>query len=359
MKIGIIYGFHKFPPKSGGDVHFYQLVKNLVAIGNEVHLFEWNYHPDAVVWKYSKINLLRFIYSVDALYVRLTWGYTDRYIFLKLLRPWVPLFLEINAPLEETPKDKTESNKFNMLIKLLRRWADGVIVVSNALAEYVRKELFRKGDKSICVIPNGSDPDMFSVSLKENLLREDTINIFWMGSAKYPWHGIDIIKQLARRLRRDKKIKFTLLCNPEYIPQDLLDGENVEVVGEVGYLDVPSYLKQADICLCLYDKWFYSKFKYGFYNSPLKLYDYMAAGKPIIATDIGQISEVIRHRENGMLTSNDIDEIERFIFELADNPDFGKKIGDTASDYIKWRYNWRKVAVSTDQFISAVREKRY
>jgi glycosyltransferase involved in cell wall biosynthesis len=61
---------------------------------------------------------------------------------------------------------------------------------------------------------------------------------------------------------------------------------------------MPSILNQFDIALAPYPA-----LDHAFYFSPLKLFEYMACGLPVVAADLGQISDVVTHRKTGMLYS--------------------------------------------------------
>ena len=98
---------------------------------------------------------------------------------------------------------------------------------------------------------------------------------------------------------------FILVTGESLVPLPVLS--NVLLLRQMSYRDLPHYLAAADACLCLYKP--YDWLSYGFYGSSLKLFDYMAAGKPVIASDMGQLSKVIRHGVNGLLVPNDIEEI--------------------------------------------------
>ena len=352
MKIGMIYSYHKYPPKSGGDVHFYQLVKNISKLGHDVFVFYWNEHPDANVLSYSKKELLRFIYSIDALYIRITWSYLDKYILLKLMRPTLPLFIEVNAPYEEI--ERRNINKYWAKKSFLHRFSfliNGIFVVSKNMKQYMNNYL--KG-KKVFVVPNGSDPDMFKGATKDFI--KEPLNIFWMGSSKYPWQGLKLIENLAKRVNRvnllaNQKIKFTLLTDKKYLPDSLLSNPYFDILDEVSYLSVPNYLKEADICLCLYNIDYYKKLETGFYNSPLKLFDYMSSAKLVIGSDIGQISEVIQNYYDGLLTNNKIEDLLNKIEWLLNNKDKIVELGKNAREkIIKW-YNWERVAKDTIAFI--------
>jgi glycosyltransferase involved in cell wall biosynthesis len=132
--------------------------------------------------------------------------------------------------------------------------------------------------------------------------------------------------------------------------------KNLLVLRQVPYFDLPHYLAPADACLCLYKE--YTWLEYGFYNSSLKLFDYMAAGKPVIASAMGQIKTVIRDGINGLLVGNDVQSIINGILELKQNPAKRRLFGDNAREDIISFYNWDRVAQQTEEVLMSVCNRR-
>jgi glycosyltransferase involved in cell wall biosynthesis len=80
---------------------------------------------------------------------------------------------------------------------------------------------------------------------------------------------------------------------------------------------------------------------------PLKLFDYMAAGKPIICSNLPVIQEVVSHGRNALLCApTDVTAWAEALHLLRDNPDFGAKIGADALETFERRYSWDARALS-------------
>lgn len=217
--------------------------------------------------------------------------------------------------------------------------------------------------KKCTIIPNGSDANLFSPANKEiGLYKEDDtyFKIFWMGSGRHPWHGINTIISVANNLlHNDPAIKFILMTKKEHLNNSLPD--NVVIIDEIEHTQVPKYVASADVCLCLYDKDFYKKTfpLTGFFGSSLKLFDYMASGKPIIASNLGQISTIIKNGENGLLTDNSINDVSQKILQLKNDNNLREKLGNNAREDIIKHWNWKRVAGETTTFLQEIiNEKR-
>ena len=89
--------------------------------------------------------------------------------------------------------------------------------------------------------------------------------------------------------------------------------------------------------------------------SPLKLYEYMAAGKAIVASSSGQIAEVIHDGENGRLvTPGKIDELAKVIVRLLNNPDERKWIGKNAHKQAVEKHSWDRYIKRLEEIYHSV-----
>ncbi|MBS3064671.1 MAG: glycosyltransferase, partial [DPANN group archaeon] len=105
---------------------------------------------------------------------------------------------------------------------------------------------------------------------------------------------------------------------------------------------VPSIIGTATICLALFDSKNYLPFqKFGYFYSPIKVHEYKACGKPVIASDIGNLKELVKNNVNGFLVNeSDIDEISSAIIKLLKNKKLRAKMGGTNRKEVLETYNW-------------------
>jgi len=363
MKIGFFY-LQTYPPASGYSPHGYHLIKNLVKRGHTVISCIGDGNPDCANYPRSKWGAIQVAREADVLYIRvLCTSPLERATLLKLLRPYsLPVVWEVNAPVEELralmPGDPFIEGKIvkeNRRRKFFSQFVDAAIGVSDVLKDYCRGYL---GIKRSFSIPNGSDPELFDPEKAQKTVLDKFPHLYkvlWAGDALNPWQGVNIILEVARRIAQiDKDIIFIFLTRSDYL-FPLLD--NIMVLKEMSYLKLPHYLFSSDLCLCLYNE--YNWLTYGFYGSSLKLFDYMAAARPVIASDMGQISQVIHDGVNGFLTGNKIDEIVDRILWLKNNRQRSEEMGREARKEVIRYYNWNRVAEETEKVLQEVsREKR-
>ena len=377
MNIGYVYGFDSHPCKGGGAIHVHNLITELTELGCKIHTFTPESNPRCKIYNQDKAGVDKFISNIDLLYIRIDgWYLSHSKLKLELMDQFKPkpIVWEINSSAEEMIFRNHQSilkNKFSILKKIkayrkLRRvkkdvrkdeefrclYAKNVssaCCVSSALAEYAKRKL---KISSCNVIPNGSNPIFFSPEKKNDHVYNDCpehFKVLYAGDSRWPWQGFPIITKLANyALKHDQQILFIILDNsPDPKP---MNQDNLRLISQVPYSNVPEYIASADVCLCIYDDFKWSSL--GFHLSPLKLFDYLSCGKPVIGSNFGQISEIIEDGENGFLTSNNVEEIYQKIKFLKDNKQSLKRMGSIAREKVKSQLSWHHTAQQTYKVFS-------
>ncbi|MBA4373995.1 MAG: hypothetical protein C0402_14185 [Thermodesulfovibrio sp.] len=334
---------------SGGSVHVSQVAENLIKGG---HLLFTNLpsEPGPFI-KLTRRDFLNRGEEIGVFYIRIDGGsHNDELTLLRMSNAYAPCVWEVNAPLEELRtlgKSEELLRKSNMRRKKLARLVDAAICVSDEMAEYARDEL---GIKEIFVVPNGSDTERFSPEKRDEAIYDRSrYKVLWSGSPNYGWQGLNIVRELARKCR-DKGIDDLLFI----VTADGVSTDNIHYLGHIPYAEMPRYIASADLGLCLYgDIDYYRKF----YFSPLKLYDYMASGIPVIGTKAGQIKMVIEEQRNGLLTDNAIDDLIDKIQFLKKNSALAVEMGTRGRQAVLEKYNWGNVAIRTESILTGVIER--
>jgi glycosyltransferase involved in cell wall biosynthesis len=358
MKIGFFYPDY-YPVSASASVHGYQLARGLINKGHKLLTCTEDKNPECIHYPTTKVGCFKLMRDADILYIRLM-NYFEHTVMWKLVKPFrLPVVWEINAPLEERMGFATESTRADLLdeIRLQNRkrrfyscFVDGAICVSEEMRKYARN--FLKIRNAYCV-PNGSDPKLFNPN---NTVQQRPASwknkfiVLWAGNPVLPQQAIKLMQSVAQKiLYIDKEIMFVFISSESEFefPQE----ENIAVLSKVNYLSMPSYINNADLCLCLYNSFEWSG--YGCYISPLKLFDYMACAKPVIASNIGQMTTVIEDNVNGMLTDNGVEDIIDKILECKKNPKKAQALGKQARKTVLDYYNWDRVANQTEDILLA------
>jgi len=347
MKIGFFYPEY-YPVTSSASVHGFNIARRLVAKGHELLSATGDKNPECTKYNKSKLGMLELIRDADVLYVRVT-DYFEHVAIWKMLRPFsLPVVWEINAPVEERyafrDKDEHKIAALNSRRKFYARFVNTAICVSQNMQFYAQD--FLKIRNSYYV-PNGSDPEMFTPDDNEGRMRK-SFNVLWAGNPALPQQAMHTMFDVASLMQNtDPGVKFIFIsADRDY---DFPQQDNIEVIKNVNYLNMPAHIKRADVCLCLYNNYDWSQ--WGFYNSPLKLFDYMSCAKPVIASRMGQIIEIIDEGVNGILTGDNPDEITTAIKKCRDDHTFARSLGENARGKIINQYNWDKAADKIEQVL--------
>ena len=106
------------------------------------------------------------------------------------------------------------------------------------------------------------------------------------------------------------------------LPPDL-----ILYAGQVPPADVPGYLRAFDVCTMPFP-W---TEHFAYYASPMKLFEYMASGSPVLATDLPSTAEILRDGENGLLVPpGDVDALAGALRRLRDDPALGERLAAQA-----------------------------
>jgi glycosyltransferase involved in cell wall biosynthesis len=264
----------------------------------------------------------------------------------------VPLLLELNAPLA-TEQAVYRGNGLSELFQRSEQWtltrADAVLAVSAALRDYV---ISSGVDAShVHVVPNGVDPELFAPRPRDPEVRKRfQLNggpvLGFIGGLR-PWHGADALPALVERLLpRHRDLRLVIVGNGPLrsaIEQDLaVRGLHEQAVftGSIPHDEVSMLAAEFDVALVPY-----TKPEHDFYFSPLKLFESMACGVPVVATAIGQIQEIVRDQETGLLCPpGDLTAMAAACDRLLNDADLRRRLGQAAADEVRGRYTWQRNA---------------
>ncbi len=168
--------------------------------------------------------------------------------------------------------------------------------------------------------------------------------VLFIGSMSY-WHGAYFFAKAAKRiLKKRKDVKFVLIGKGrefEKIKKEIRGFEkNIILTGGVDDSKISEYLQLADICVAPFESKKYPPLKkYGFYWSPIKLWDYMKAGKPIISSKIAK--RIVDEKIGLTFKEGDLKDFENKIIYLIENEELRKRMSKEAQK--KWKENnWKE-----------------
>jgi glycosyltransferase involved in cell wall biosynthesis len=359
VKIGFLHKVNTTPPKSGGSVHTYQVSQYLANKGYELLALDNEQGPQFSArfpknWK----GLRSLVRESDLLYCRVDGraGWELISAIPGFIPSHKPVIWEINATLDELkvlPEPSRLRDRCGTVLRSLSApRANAALCVSAPLVQYAKD----MGIGSVTLTPNGSDPSMFSPTLRDPSVfpgLENHFRVVWAGSTSYSWHDFKTMLDCATYLKTiDSEIGFAVVGDRPNLPDTEIP-DNVVFYPSVPYLEVPKYFAAADVGLCLYRAITWSR--YGFFFSPLKLFDYAASGVPVLYTDVPELDRVANSL--GMKVAEaDVQGLANKILKLKRDRDLHRQLGNKARASVLSYYNWTRVGQQTERVIQSVTE---
>jgi len=351
MKIAYLNARYNKNHTGGGSVHVEQFVTHTLALGHDL----WGWQSDSSAIHAIPTNLfkrIRTLRGMDVFYVRIDialpsearWGMPPkRWLYNAPLMVW-----EFNTH----PNYVSARSRFTIdsdeSINTFRKYAPGcdlAVCVSDALADFVRDEL---GIKNVLVVPNGSDPDLFRPDVEPVARMKaytDYFNVVWIGSGKEKWHDLELLRQAATTLCEnypDENIAFHLI-GPDLIGVMADMPANVFYWGAQPYQQLPAWLSAMQVGLVLYQPGSAE------YNSPLKLFDYMASGLCVLSTPSRFMTELSKElKQPGLVVPfGNADCLAAELINLYLDAEFRHRLGARARKLVIERYNWSRAVGDT------------
>jgi glycosyltransferase involved in cell wall biosynthesis len=267
--------------------------------------------------------------------------------------------LEVNAPIVDYPGSTKAVIDRLLLVQPLRRWRDWQCAAADLIVT-----------PSVKIIPDhvpaarifrtewGADTERFRPGGAR--ARGNTVAVF--AGAFRAWHGavhlVQAIQRLRARGRRD--INALLIGDgPELrtVRNAAAGVDGVTFTGALPHAQVPALLASADIGVAPFDVSAHPSLAHEFHWSPLKVFEYMASGLPVVAPRIPRLTEIIEDGREGVLyDASDVDGLARALEQLADSPGRGE-LGMAARRRAVADFSWQSHCRHLDQALRAVRER--
>ena len=384
--VKILY-HHRTLSKDGQDVHIAELTAAMKRLGHEVIFVGPAAAGDPGAGEDTNITatlkrlipgavyeLLELTYTVIA-YRRLREAYLrhkpdvlyERYNLHLLAGVWlharqgVPFLLEVNAPLVH------ERSRFGGLaLRRLATWAensawraaDYVLPVTDQLADFVRRA--GVAEDRIRIIPNGINPDRFAIGddapARRELGLENKVVLGFTGYMR-SWHGLSWVVDMIADLKRDDLHLLLVGDGParpelEALARERGVSDHLTFLGVIARDRIGHYVSAFDVAL---------QPQAVPYASPLKLFEYMALGRAIVAPDQANIREVLTDGENALLFDpKDAGGFRDAVLKLCEDQALRQSLGAAARQTIEdrdmtWDGNARRVAELADGLVAVRR----
>jgi glycosyltransferase involved in cell wall biosynthesis len=216
----------------------------------------------------------------------------------------------------------------------------GLIVAITTELRRLVSERHARSAETIAVIPDGT-----SVQPASTCRRPYGRAVYYVGQL-YPWKGVDTLIHAAAA---DPESHYVIIGGTEEessgepdidrlqkLARDLDVADRVRFTGWVPYRDVPRLLRDAAVTVIPLPDTAFGRY----FTSPLKLFDYMAAGVPIVASDLPSLRDVLRHESNALLVPpGDHLAFAHAIRRLRANPALSRRLAEQAQRDVQ-QYSW-------------------
>ena len=340
----------RVPGEKGASMHLMSITHALAAIGHDVQLIAVGGHgaapsglaemhllphPGRAEGLQRELNKLAFVehvasemaevvqsFAPDIIYERLSlFGSAGAALAARV--PYCRHVVEVNSLLAEE-----ESEWRGLHLAPLAGRVERAVLEQAHLAVAVSDEVAAKiasaAPAARCaVVANGAEVELFRHLPSPDQARRDLglpqrVPMAAFVGALRPWHGVDLaIEAIARTddlhlvVAGDGPIRPTLLTHAA----DLGVWGRVHFLGHVDHARVVATLAAADVAIAPYPE--LSSFSF----SPLKLYEYLAAGVPVVASAIGQIPAALGHGQWGTLVPpGDVDALAAAMSDATTDP---------------------------------------
>jgi glycosyltransferase involved in cell wall biosynthesis len=373
----VYYG--SFNTKSGSNVHILELFRNLKKY-TDIMLFApgqksvdrtllgIKYVPVIdnkylVQPSYEFMLLFYLLYSCikhkpDVLYLRQNSFPFFPIILCKILK--IPSVVEVNGivldELKVNPGSKSLAYRvFSYLAlnseRLNYRHCDRIISVTDKLRDELLR-LYSIPESKISVINNGANTDLFKPLDREQVrprLKMDTSKryVCFVGHLA-AWQGVEFLIHAAPLiLEKFSDIRF-LIVGDGVMKDRLMEmtsksdiSDKFIFTGRVPYEDVPLYINAADVCVAPFIKERNSKIGL----SALKTYEYLACGKPIVASNIPGVVDLIELSGGGIpVPPENPEELAAAVIKLLSDEHIRNIMGERGRRYVIENHSWDGVA---------------
>jgi glycosyltransferase involved in cell wall biosynthesis len=354
----------RVPGTLGGSVHVEAVARGLARLGHEVHVATQPggaWPPGPIHWHPMRPPLGR---------QQLRWTRTgaiaelaraaradlimERYYnfagegVLAADRLGIPAVLEVNAPVIDFPGSAKARLDRALLVRPMERWRNRLCRLASLFVTPTADILPSWVDRArILEVEWGADVDHFRPDATGPIAFEkDPSRIVAVFAGAFrSWHGVGHLAAALARLHASGDRRFGAVFigdGPERpaAERGVRGVPGITFTGAIRHDLLPAYLARADIGVAPFDALRHRPLRLGFYWSPLKIFEYMAVGLPVVAPALPRLQRLVAHGEEGLLYDpEDPRGIDAALIALAD-PALRLRMGRAARARVVRDYSW-------------------
>jgi glycosyltransferase involved in cell wall biosynthesis len=387
MKI-LYITFENLSLHKGSVVHVRETINGLQRLGHHVGLLArsenkfqgcdhfYNLHPGKLKRQpyiissvFLSFYLLKLLPGYDIVYVREFYSVIITFFPRLFFRR--KLVFEINGIAHEEQRLKGHS-LFNRILasaiqkaeKMAARCSDRIVSVTPQIASYLIQEFNCQPDK-IEIVGNGVNRKRFYPFHDKTVLSEwrrrwgidpeDTVIVF-VGNLAL-WQGVSILVETAPRLLPgNDRLKFLI------VGDGILKTNLIKKVSETGlekafifagmvdHNEIPFFINLSDIGVAP----FISERNRKTGLSPLKVYEYMACGKPVVSSKIESLEWIEEEGAGCLVEPGDVISLAKVLQDLVRNPHKRIEMGQRGLEIVREKFSWDSRALEISRILSAM-----
>lgn len=219
-----------------------------------------------------------------------------------------------------------------------------IICPSNVTRDYIASLGLNR--KLVTVIPNGVSASDFSPSPLPP--RDGRVPVLLYIGTLADWQGLDIVVKALPKILEQRAVRLQIVGRGRSRQRKILAKQirklgiedHVTVQPAVPHHEIPALIASADICVAplgLNDR----NVTQG--ACPIKVLEYMAAGRPLLASNMPIVRELVREDMDALLFSpNDPDDLGRQVLALLNDFDLSKRLAESASERALTKFTWHE-----------------
>lgn len=351
----------RVPGTLGGSIHVQSVAEGLAALGHEIHVAVqaggvWpagsvHWHAMGPPFGRAELRWLRRgAVTALAREVRADVIMERYYNFggegvLAARTLDLPAVLEVNAPVIDFPGSSKARLDKALIVEPMRRWRDRICRLTDLFVTPSADIVPAWVDRSkILEVEWGADVHHFTPRAPATGAAPDRLTAVFAGAFR-TWHGAVHLAAALARLHNAGDNRFAGLFigdGPERptVQRVAREVPAITFTGTVPHDQLPAALGAAHIGVAPFDPSRHAPLRLGFYWSPLKIFEYMAVGLPVVAPALPRLNRLVEHGREGLLYDpEDPRGIDDAFRKLAD-PDLRARMGAAARARVVRDFSW-------------------
>jgi glycosyltransferase involved in cell wall biosynthesis len=269
----------------------------------------------------------------------------------------IPSMLEVNAPVVDYPGSRKRLLDRALVVEPMRRWRDWQCRAARLIVAPTASILPSFVERSkILELEWGADTERFHPGARGEIAfaREAGQVVAVFAGAFRSWHGAGQLVEAMRVLRGrgERRLRAVLIGDGpafERVRRAAASVDGVTLTGAIAHDAMPANLAACDIGVAPFDPGAHAPLSLGFYWSPLKVFEYMAAGLAVVVPRIERLAEIVRDGQEGLIYDpGDVNGLADALARLVD-PVLRQTLGTAARARVVSRFSWSSHCLALDE----------